>query len=110
MATVTLYNTRRKPFRHLAAFLLFLLFYVHPVTVPIFLPVSASSLGPPPLGPPLPGPPLPGPPLPAAAPIQPETDMGDISSYLDDPDFGTREEDWPDPDVDSSTEEGAEIM
>lgn len=27
----------------------------------------------------------------------------------DDPSFGNREEDWPDPDVDSSTEEGAEI-
>ncbi|KAL2131402.1 hypothetical protein VTI74DRAFT_5158 [Chaetomium olivicolor] len=27
-----------------------------------------------------------------------------------DPGFGNREEDWPDPDVDSSTEEGAEIM
>jgi hypothetical protein len=26
------------------------------------------------------------------------------------PDFGTREEDWPDPDVDLDTEEGAEIM
>jgi hypothetical protein len=26
------------------------------------------------------------------------------------PDFGTRDEDWPDPDVDSDTEEGAEIM
>ncbi|KAL2170373.1 hypothetical protein VTG60DRAFT_4959 [Thermothelomyces hinnuleus] len=28
--------------------------------------------------------------------------------HNDDPNFGNREEDWPDPDVDSSTEEGAE--
>ncbi|KAK3897390.1 hypothetical protein C8A05DRAFT_39062 [Staphylotrichum tortipilum] len=36
--------------------------------------------------------------------------MAHIPNYEGDPDFGTREEDWPDPDVDSSTEEGAEII
>jgi len=86
MATVIPSSNSRQPLRHLAAFFLFLLLYVHPN-----LPVSASS----------------GPP---AAPIEPGLNMAHIPNYEDDPDFGTREEDWPDPDVDSSTEEGAEIM
>lgn len=86
MATITPYSNSRQPLRHLAAFLLFLLLFVHPN-----LPVSASS----------------GPP---AAPIEPGLDTAHIPNYKDDPDLGTREEDRPDPDVDSSTEDGAEIM